>query len=97
MGKLAPGTEKFLAFFVYLRKRTNMTQEESRLICRAAMDIESGNYLLRSRTHSEIAMLNEVMDTIDTPEDERTDRQKEIFEEYRLCTDYDYWKEKNNE
>ena len=74
-----------------------MTQEESRLICRAAMDIESGNHLLLPRSYSELAMVDEVLATINTPEEKRSDRQKEIFEEYRLCTDYDYWKEKNNE
>ena len=74
-----------------------MTQREKGLISRAATDIESGNYLLYPRSYSELAMVDEVLATINTPEEKRTERQKEIYEEYRLCTDYDYWREKNNE
>jgi hypothetical protein len=74
-----------------------MTQREKELVCRAATDIETGNHLLLPRSYSELAMVDEVLATINTPEENRSDRQKEIYEEYRLCTDYDYWKEKNNE
>ena len=74
-----------------------MTNHEKELISRAAMDIESGNHLIYPRSHSELAMLGEVYSALNTPEEERTDRQKEVYEQYRLCTDYDYWKEKNNE
>lgn len=75
----------------------SMTQREKELVSRAAMDIESGNYLICPRSYSELAMVDEVLATIDTPEEKRTERQKELYEEYRLCTDYEYWKEKNNE
>ena len=74
-----------------------MTKREKELISRAAMDLESGNYLICPRSYSELAMVDEVGATLNTPEEKRTDRQREIYEEYRLCTDYDYWKEKNNE
>jgi hypothetical protein len=76
-----------------LRDR-NMTQRERELVSRAAMDIESGNHLLYPRSYSELAMVDEVLGTLNTPEDKRTERQKELYEEYRLCTDYDYWKSK---
>ena len=74
-----------------------MNKREKELICHAAMDIATGNYLLYPRSYSELAMVDEVAATLDTPEEKRTERQKEIYEEYRLCTDYDYWKKKNNE
>ena len=74
-----------------------MNKREKELISRAAMDLESGNYLLYPRSYSELAMVDEVAATLDTPEEKRTGRQKEIYEEYRLCTDYDYWKSKNKE
>jgi len=74
-----------------------MNEREKELISRAAMDLATGNYLLRHRTEEELAMLSEVCETLDTQEDKRTERQKEIYEEYRLCTDYDYWKSKNKE
>ena len=73
-------------------KNTILTEREKNLICRAATDIESGNYLICPRSYSELAMVDEVLATINVPEDGRSDRQKEIYEEYRLCTDYDYWK-----
>lgn len=74
-----------------------LTKKELELISRAAMDLATGNYLICPRSYSELAMVNEVSATLNTPEDKRTDRQNEIYEEYRLCTDYDYWKEKNNQ
>ena len=74
-----------------------MNNREKELISRAAIDIATGNHLLYHRIKEELAMLEEVCKTLDTPEDERTERQKEIYEEYRLCTDYDYWKSKNKE
>ena len=73
-------------------KNTILTEREKNLICRAASDIESGNYLIRPRSYSELAMVDEVLATINTPDNGRSDRQKEIYEEYRRCTDYDYWK-----
>lgn len=73
-----------------------LTKKELELISHAAMDLATGNYLIRPRSYSELAMVNEVSATLNTPEEKRTDRQKEIYEEYRLCTDYDYWKSKQN-
>lgn len=74
-----------------------MNKKEKELISRAAMDLESGNYLILPRSYSELAMLDELVATLDTPEAKRTERQREIYEEYRLCTDYDYWKSKQDE
>ena len=36
-------------------------------------------------------MVDEVLATINTPEEKRSDRQKEIMEYYHQCIDYDYW------
>jgi hypothetical protein len=72
-------------------KNTILTEREKNLICRAATDIESGNYLICPRSYSELAMVDEVLATINTPEEKRSDRQKEIMEYYHQCTDYDYW------
>ena len=74
-----------------------MTEKEKELIHRAAMDIETGNYLILPRSYSEMAMIDKVFATLETPEEERSEKMKEIYEEYRLCTDYDYWKKKNGE
>ena len=72
-----------------------MNKREKELICHAALDIATGNYLLYHRTEEELSMLSEVDETLATPEEKRTNRQREIYEEYRLCTDYNYWKSKN--
>lgn len=74
-----------------------MNKQEKELISRAAMDLATGNYLLYPRSYSELAMVDEVSAMLATPEEERTERQREIYEEYRLCTDYNYWKSKNKE
>ena len=67
-----------------------LTNDEKRLICQAACDLESGNYLIRKRTDEQLKMIEEVLKAINAPEEKRTERQKLIAEEYRLCTDFDY-------
>ena len=74
-----------------------MTEKELRLISEAAADLESGNHLLYPRTEEQRAMIKRVCQVLGTPESDRTERQWEIYEQYRLCTDYEYWKLKNKE
>lgn len=71
-----------------------LTDKEKELICKAALDIATGNYLLCKRTDEELRMLKEVNKAIYTPEEKRTQRQKDIYEEYLCCTDYHYAKSK---
>ncbi len=71
-----------------------LTETEKQLICQAASDLESGNYLLRKRTDEQLTMIQEVSKALNTPEQERDSRQVLICEEYRLCTDYEYAKSK---
>lgn len=71
-----------------------MTEKEIDLICKAAMDIATGNHLLCKRTDEELQMLKEVSKAIYTPEKKRTQTQKDIYEEYLCCTDYNYAKSK---
>lgn len=73
-----------------------LTDNEKKLISLAACDFDTGNYLLRKRSEERLNMMKEVSITLKTPEESRTERQKEIAEEYRLCTDYDYWKSKQS-
>lgn len=74
-----------------------MTPTEINLIEKAACDIATGNHLLYPRSNEEMAMLTEVCEALNTPEEKQTARQKDICEEYRLCTDYDYWKSKHRD
>jgi len=67
-----------------------LTDNEKRLISQAACDFESGNHLLCKRSKEQFNMMKEISITLKTPEESRTDRQKEIAEEYRLCIDYDH-------
>ena len=75
-----------------------MTEKEITLICRAACDLETGNHLLRKRTEEENNMRTELCIVLNLVENgkeaELTPRQKEIYEEYRVCSDYDYAKSK---
>ena len=68
-----------------------MTQEDKRLVCRAAMHLETGRHLLERMPDDEVAMIRELCETLATNEKDRTERQKEIYEEYLLDTDFDYW------
>ena len=67
-----------------------MTKEERTLVCKAVMDLETGHYLLYPRTKEEKEMVEELNLAISTPAAERNARQKEIFEEYRRCTEPEY-------
>lgn len=74
-----------------------MTPTEKDLIAKAACDIATGNHLLYPRSEEEMAMLKEVCEALNTPEEGQTARQKDICEEYRLCTDYKYWRSKHRD
>ena len=74
-----------------------LTEHEVDLIHLAATDLETGQFLLTKRSRERVEMLKELSETLATDEKDRTERQKEIFEDYKLCTDYNYWKSKQNE
>ena len=69
-----------------------LTEEEKKLICKAACNLESGRYLLRKMSPEEKKMMGEVCATLGKSEYKQplSNREKEILEEYRLCTDYEY-------
>ena len=80
-----------------INRGSHLTDEERTLVSQAAADLESGNHLLHERTEAERAMLSELAVTLDTPKWERNERQLEIAEVYKLCTDYDYAKKHGTE
>lgn len=67
-----------------------MTEQERTLVCKAATDLETGNHLVYPRTKEEKEMIADLNITILTFPAERTARQKELYEEYRKCTEPDY-------
>ena len=65
-----------------------LNDEEKRLISIAATDLETGNHLLRERDKTLLDMMNELVDALNAEKPDS--RQREIVEQYRLCTDYEY-------
>lgn len=69
-----------------------ITPSEERLIERIASDIESGNYLLRSREDNYWSMWNLMVVARKAEElGTASDKQKEMCEYERQCKDYFYW------
>lgn len=69
-----------------------MTPNRKHLICNAAMDIESGNYLLRKRTMQQIGIINQlnrILYLIGYSKKLNT-KQKKIYHEYLMDSNYDY-------
>ena len=69
-----------------------LTKKESEDFCCATNDLESGNYLIRRRSTDKLLILQELVDAINAKDPD--ERQKEIVEWYKVCSDYDYAKEK---
>jgi hypothetical protein len=70
-----------------------ITSEEERLIERIACDLQSGNHLIRPRDDKYWAFWDEMV-TARNAEINGTanDKQKEMCEYERQCSDYFYWK-----
>jgi hypothetical protein len=67
-----------------------MTEQERKLVCRAATDLETGSHLIYPRTKEEKEMIADLSIAILSFPAECTARQKELMEEYRKCTEPDY-------
>ena len=57
-------------------------------LCSAICDLETGNYLIRPRTEMEIKYIQEIL--VAEHAKNPTERQKEIIEWRRACTDHEY-------
>ena len=71
-------------------RNTVLTQREKELINQIACDHENGNYLIRPRTDEYWAFRKDFCDAAYA--NELTERQADILEYYRQCSDYSYWK-----
>ena len=69
---------------------TVLTKREKELISQIACDLESGNHLIRPRNKEYRDFFREFLEVSNTKEP--TERQKEILEYYKQCSDYFYWK-----
>lgn len=70
-------------------RKTVLTKREKELISQIACDLQTGNHLLYPRSEEYLAFSREFADAHDASEP--TEKQKEILEYYRQCTDYHYW------
>ena len=67
-----------------------LTEDETYLIEQATIDNETGNHLLRPRSDEYWAMRKEIYEA--TKAENPTDRQSQILEYMKQCSDYFYWK-----
>ena len=69
----------------------HLTKEDKEMYCKASGDLESGNYLIRYRSKEDLQAIQDVIDARNTAFP--TDRQAEILEWTKVCSDYFYAKE----
>lgn len=76
-----------------ISKCKHITSEEARLIERIAGDLQSGNHLLRPRDDKYWDFWNEMVTARNADIDgTANEKQKEMCEYERQCSDYFYWK-----
>ena len=69
-----------------------LTKKDSENFCYATTDLETGNYLIGRRSNNELLVIQELIDAIN--EKDPDERQKEIVEWHKVCSDYYYAKKK---
>ena len=71
-----------------------LTEEETKLIEQIGCDLQTGNHLLRPRSDRYWEFGKEFSDAYDAVEKgTATEKQEQIVEYHKQCTDYFYWKE----
>ena len=73
-----------------MKEFKHITKSESIELCGASCDLESGNYLIRKRTQERLNAIHEILEAESA--ENPTDRQQEIMEWQKVCTDYFYAK-----
>lgn len=68
-----------------------LTKSESLEFCGAVCDIETGNYLINKRPKERLHVIQELIEALNA--DNPNERQSEIIEWQKVCTDYFYAKE----
>ena len=75
-----------------------LTEEETSLICQIAYDLESGNHLIYPRSDRYREFFNEFIAANASVENGiATEKQKQIVEYHKQCTDYEYWNSLSDE
>lgn len=73
-----------------MKEFKHITKSESIEFCGASCDLESGNYLIRKRTQERLNAIQKILEA--ERAENPTDRQKEILEWHKVCSDYFYAK-----
>ena len=73
-----------------MKEFKHITKSESIELCGASCDLESGNYLIRERNQERLNTIQEILEA--ERAENPTDKQKEILEWQKVCTDYFYAK-----
>lgn len=69
-----------------------LTEQEQRLISQMSADSETGNHLLRPRSDEYKALRKKFSEIVNKKEEERTDKDKQIFEYYAACKDFNAYR-----
>lgn len=69
-----------------------LTKKESKDLCYATTDIENGNYLIKRCSNNKLLVIHALVDAINANDPD--ERQKEIIEWHKVCSDYYYAKKK---
>ena len=70
-------------------KNTILTEQEKEHLSRIGMDLETGNHFLFPRSREYWDFHRTFLEAMRSKEP--TEKQKEIREYYKQCTNYDYW------
>ena len=65
-----------------------LTDDEQRLISQIAADSESGNHLLRPRSNEYKALYKKFCEIVNKKKEERTDKEKQMCEDYSAFKDF---------
>jgi hypothetical protein len=71
-------------------RNSMLTEKEKELISQFGCDLQTGNHLLCPRSEEYWSFGKEFVEAREALEP--TEKQKEMLEYYRQCTDYFYWK-----
>ena len=74
-----------------MKKFKTLTKKDSDNLCSASTDILTGGYLLSDRSYETRKAINEIFVAINANDPDQ--RQKDVVEWFKVCTDYYYAKE----
>ena len=68
-----------------------LTEQDRQRYCKASCDLETGHYLMTHRSNDELQAIQDIIDAENATDP--TERQIEILEWKKVCSDHDYAKD----